>query len=114
MLVQQQGVQRVGQVVVMADDLGIAALAVQPALRSRLRNRRPQRALDDAETVRRHRGSSDGRRAKLRRQVTLPDRCPDAAESVREIAFDVQIPGDIGPGQSHLSGGPEQARQRIR
>ena len=39
---------------------------------------------------------------------------PHPAEAVGEVAVDVEVAGDVGPGQPELVGAPEQAAQRAR
>ena len=117
-LVEEERVEVVRQVVVVGDDRPVAAPAVQRP-RSRASEPGPGRRADRPEPgapQRRSRPRPAGAGADDRAGVDLgrARTGPDAAEPVLEVAVDVEVAADVGPGQPELAGAPERGDASAR
>ena len=114
--VQEQGVEVVGQVVVVRDGVGVAAPAVQPTAQPGLGGRPARWGTDGARAQRRGQAAADqpgGERATAGIVLQpLPHGSPHQRQGLAEVAFDLEVAAHVRPGEAELAGIPHQVPQR--
>ena len=109
--VEQEGVEVVGEVVVVGDRGAVAAAGVQPPAEAGFRRGRPRPWPHRAEPQRQPGGGEHLLLAEPRAGVVLRQR-PEPGEPVGDVAVDVELTRDERPREPQLAGAPQQAPQR--
>ena len=110
--VEEEGVEVVGEVVVVGDRGAVAAAGVQPPVQPGLRRRRPRPRPDRAEAQRQPGGRERLARARTQTgEVVRLRQRPEPGETVGDVALDLQVTGHERPGEPQLAGAPQQAPQ---
>jgi hypothetical protein len=116
--VEQQRVELVRQVVVVADRPAVATPGVQPSAHPRLRGRRLRRSSDKAEVAQRRREASQRLshhpHARSCGEPACPPEREDVGEDLPEIPVHLELAGHVRLRGAELAGMPEQATQRVR
>ncbi len=111
-LVEEQGVEVVGQVVVVADGGPVAGPAVQAAAQPRLGGGSGRRRAHDPEAYGRgERAGPVGGREPRRARAPLAGGRPHRPQALGEVALDVDLAGHVGLREAQLAGLPQQAAQ---
>ena len=111
--VEQEGVEVVGEVVVVGDRGAVAAAGVQPPVEAGFRRRRPRpvapprRAAGPARAA----ASTSVRDRNRGRRVGLRQR-PEPGEPLGDVAVDLELTRHERPREPQLAGAPQQAPQR--
>jgi len=110
--VEQKLVEVVGQVVVMGNRRAVAHAGVQSAGKPGLAGRRARWRTDSTEARSGTSCDEPSARREPWRPRTGPRRTPGPPKPLGEIAFDVEVAGDVGTCESELTGCPYETSQR--
>ena len=114
--VEDELVEVVGQVVVVADRGAVAGQAVQASPDDRLGGRGRRRSPEEAEVLgeQPHAGDRPGPLGRGRSWGTTHELVPDLRQRRPELALHDDLAGDEGLGGAELAGRPEEASQGLR